>query len=84
MLAVELSEARLEPYIASITSQSDYGFLTCACINSPQSQDVSDDNQAIDELSRRLQADQVFTWKLNVPVRGCLRYCHPTQPFLHR
>lgn len=77
MLAVGLSEAQLEPYILSVIENSRPRSLTCACINSPQSTTVSGDEAEIDELSRLLQADQVFSRKLNVPVAYHSQHMRP-------
>ncbi|XP_044721361.1 KR domain-containing protein [Hirsutella rhossiliensis] len=66
MLAVGLSEAELDPYLAVV--QGDAGSLACSCVNSPKSVTVSGDETLVQELERRLQADKVFARKLNVPV----------------
>lgn len=68
MLAVGLSEQKLAPYIASLDCQDDPISLSCGCINSPQSTTVTGSDKYIDELADLLQADKIFSRKLNVPL----------------
>lgn len=70
MLAVGLSEEKLEPYIASLVCCEQDGpiSLSCGCINSPQSTTVTGSSKHIDELARLLEGDGVFSRKLNVPL----------------
>lgn len=68
MLAVGLSEEELAPYIASLNCQDDPISLSCGCINSPKSTTVTGSDKYIDELAQLLQADKIFSRKLNVPL----------------
>lgn len=64
MLAVGLSKEETQDLISSLTQ----GKAVVACINSPSSVTVSGDESAIEELLAILQAQKVFTRKLNVEV----------------
>ena len=66
MMAVALSEEEIKPYLESI--QSEPGSITVACINSPRNVTVSGDENKIDALKSRLEADEVFARKLRVNV----------------
>ncbi|KAF2012105.1 polyketide synthase [Aaosphaeria arxii CBS 175.79] len=68
MLAVALSELELSAYISDIVGKNGEDLLSCGCINSPQNTTVTGVETYIDELARRLQADNIFNRKLNVPV----------------
>ncbi|WEW58678.1 hypothetical protein PRK78_004146 [Emydomyces testavorans] len=65
MLAVGLSEADLEPYIAQI-HEKFHGELIIACYNSPTNNTISGDEAKVDALKALLDADSVFARKLAV------------------
>ncbi|RYO75255.1 hypothetical protein DL764_010541 [Monosporascus ibericus] len=68
MIAVALSEHELKPYIAAIVGQYDADSLACGCINGPKNTTVTGVGKYIDDLARRLQMDNIFARRLNVPV----------------
>ncbi|KAK5988693.1 Highly reducing polyketide synthase azaB [Cladobotryum mycophilum] len=68
MLAVGLSEAELAPYIAAVLGEEPASNLSCGCINGPKNTTATGNERHIDELARRLQADKIFSRKLNVPL----------------
>lgn len=62
MMAVSLSEAEARQHIKKLTS----GKAVVACVNSPSSQTISGDEEAIDELKSSLDKEGVFARKLKV------------------
>ncbi|KAI1080984.1 hypothetical protein F5B20DRAFT_588940 [Whalleya microplaca] len=68
MLAVGLSEVDLRPHIVAVVGEEDESILTCACINSCESTTVSGVETYIDKLAVRLQSNNIFARKLDVPV----------------
>ncbi|TPX13923.1 uncharacterized protein E0L32_005623 [Thyridium curvatum] len=62
MLAVPLSEADVQPYLA----QAGQSSVEVACINSPVSVTVSGDENGVDRIRQALQADNVTAVRLKV------------------
>ncbi|KAL4877345.1 hypothetical protein BJY04DRAFT_222095 [Aspergillus karnatakaensis] len=62
MLAVNLSQSGVQPYLDKLTD----GAAVVACINSPQSVTVSGDSCAVAQVERLLQSDDVWCRKLKV------------------
>lgn len=73
MVAVGLSEHDLQPYLEAVNKSFDSQqhtsiAISCGCINGPNNSTVTGSEQRIDDLVQKLQADNVFARKLNVPV----------------
>ena len=68
MVAVNLSEAEVQPFLDRINNLSTFGELSVACINSPWSVTVSGDAQKIDILMSLLKQQKVVATKLKVDV----------------
>ncbi|KAH8680684.1 type I polyketide synthase [Xylariales sp. PMI_506] len=64
MLAVGLSSTDIQEYIADTVD----GTVVVACINSQRSITLSGDLKAIEEVSKRLSAKEIFHRKLKVPM----------------
>ncbi|SMR55841.1 unnamed protein product [Zymoseptoria tritici ST99CH_3D1] len=62
MMAVALSEAEVQPYLAMVPPES----VVVACVNSPDSVTLSGDETAIDVLEKKLQDLSIFARKLRV------------------
>ena len=65
MMAVGLSPQRLEPYLSWVHGDHQ-GELIIACYNSPKNNTVSGDEELVDCLKKKLDADCIFARKLNV------------------
>ena len=68
MLAVGLSEAKVESYISKVALMSGHTGIVVACINSPKSVTISGDDQQIDSLKAILDDESIFARKLAVEV----------------
>ena len=68
MVAVNLSEAEVQPFLDRINNLSTCGEITIACINSPCSVTLSGDAHQIDILMSLLKQQKVVATKLKVNV----------------
>lgn len=66
MLAAGLSRTAAEGYLKQVDQR--YGSATVACVNSPRSVTLSGDEDAIVQLNKLLQSDEVFVRRLPVDV----------------
>lgn len=62
MMAVALSEAEVQPYLAEVPHES----VVVACVNSPSNVTLSGDETSIDILEKKLQDVSIFARKLRV------------------
>lgn len=68
MLAVALSEYNVQVYLDEVSSLWGSGRLVVGCVNSPQNVTLSGEEICIDFIKGRLDEDNVFVRKLQVPV----------------
>ena len=68
MVAVNLSEAEVQPFLDRTNTPSSCGEVSIACINSPYSVTISGDAHEIDMLMSLLKQQKVVATKLKVNV----------------
>ena len=68
MVAVNLSEAEIQPFLDRTNILSTCGEISVACINSPYSVTVSGDKHQVDVLMSLLKQQKVVATKLKVDV----------------
>ena len=68
MLAVALSKDDVQVYLDEVSSLWGSGRLVVGCVNSPQNVTLSGEEICIDFIKGRLDEDNVFVRKLQVPV----------------
>lgn len=72
MMSVGASEADIQTYLCR--TESDDGYISVGCVNSPRNITVSGSNGRIAALEKVLQQDDVFTRRLKVDVAYHSRY----------
>ncbi|KAF2463868.1 ketoacyl-synt-domain-containing protein [Lindgomyces ingoldianus] len=69
MMTVALSVTELRPYLEEYTKRpKDCHGVSVGCINSPRNTTLTGSAVSIEALKKRLDENQVFTRKLNIPV----------------
>ncbi|PWY83831.1 hypothetical protein BO94DRAFT_519435 [Aspergillus sclerotioniger CBS 115572] len=68
MLAVNLSETAVEPYLDRVTSAMPGQAISISCINSPSNVTISGHSEAIDRLKSILEAEQILSHRLRTGV----------------
>ena len=68
MMSVGISEAKVIPFLAGLTSEKGASHVTVGCINSPDNVTLTGIEEHIDALKTTLERHQIFVRKLNVGV----------------
>ena len=67
-MAIALSEAEIQPHLASIAQEFGPDRLAVGCVNSPMNITVTGDEECLDTLKITMDQQQVFARKLEVNV----------------